>query len=109
MNILPGKWQRISCSLLFYFRYTKVAGGVQPLELISLNARADPGRLQSSVSKKMADKQDKVFSPQPATTAKDIDRSDSKPTAGERRLQDALEDDEVREALKCLHSRDNSE
>ena len=57
----------------------------------------------------MADKQEKVVAPQPTTTAKDILRSDSKPAAGERRFQDALEDDEVREALKDLHSHHKSE
>jgi hypothetical protein len=52
----------------------------------------------------MAGKQEKVVTPQPATKVKDILRSNSKPAAGERRFQDALEDDEVREALKDLHS-----
>jgi hypothetical protein len=61
------------------------------------------------VSKEMADKQEKVVAPQPTTTAKDSLRCDSKPAAGERRLQDALEDDEVREALKDLHSHHKSE
>jgi len=56
----------------------------------------------------MADKQEKVVASQPATTAKDNLRSDNKPTAGERRVDYALEDDEVREALKDLHSHDKS-
>jgi len=60
------------------------------------------------VSKEMADKQEKVVASQPATTAKDNLRSDNKPTAGERRVDYALEDDEVREALKDLHSHDKS-
>jgi hypothetical protein len=50
-----------------------------------------------------------VVAPQPITTAKDILRGDSNPAAGERRFQDALEDDEVREALKDLHSHRKSE
>ena len=87
------------------------ASGRRRLELISLNAPADTGRrgLQSPVSKQMADKQEKVVTPQPTTTEKDILRSDSKPAGGERRFQDALEDDEVREALKDLHSHHKSE
>ena len=56
----------------------------------------------------MADEQEKVVASQPATTAKDNLRSDNKPTAGERRVDYALEDDEVREALKDLHSHDKS-
>jgi hypothetical protein len=32
-------------------------------------------------------------------------RTDTDPTAEERRVQDALEDDDVREALKLLHAR----
>lgn len=56
----------------------------------------------------MADKQDKVIVPQSTTRAKHILRSDGNPTGGERRIQDALEDDEVREALKGLHSHHKS-
>jgi hypothetical protein len=53
----------------------------------------------------MTDKQQNAVGLQP--TSNDIPRTNSNQTAEERerRVQDALEDDEVREALKLLHAR----
>ncbi len=51
----------------------------------------------------MADDQEKVVAPKPAAAAKCIPR-DKTLTSEERRIQDALEDDEVRESLKELHA-----
>jgi hypothetical protein len=51
----------------------------------------------------MTDKQQNAVALQPTT--KDIPRTNSNQTAEGRRTQDALEDDEVREALKQLHAR----
>ena len=54
----------------------------------------------------MTDQQQRVVTSQPtAATARDALRTESKQTAKEHWDQDALEDDEVREALKCLHAR----
>ncbi|WP_157043584.1 hypothetical protein [Nitrobacter hamburgensis] len=47
----------------------------------------------------MTDQQENAIASQSATTAKD----NSKQIAEQRQVQDALEDDEVREALKRLH------
>ena len=74
-------------------------------KLTSLNVPADQGLmlmalLKSPASRKMADNQTNV-APQ-STTAKDSLRSDGKRVAEERWIADALEDDEVREALKSL-------
>ena len=57
------------------------------------------------MSKDMTDQQQRVVTSQPTTTARDALRTESKQTAKEHWVQDALEDDEVREALKCLHAR----
>lgn len=56
----------------------------------------------------MADKQQTAITPQPATSAKEVLRSEHKQAEDERWVQDALEDDDVREALKVLHSREKS-
>ena len=53
----------------------------------------------------MADEQDKVVASQPAPTTKDMPRQKGQPSDEERRIQDALEDDDVRESLKDLHAR----
>ena len=53
----------------------------------------------------MTDQQQRVVTSQPTATARDALRTESKQTAKEHWVQDALEDDEVREALKCLHAR----
>ena len=53
----------------------------------------------------MTDKQQRVVTSQPTETARDALRTKSKQTVEEHWVQDALEDDEVREALKCLHAR----
>jgi hypothetical protein len=55
------------------------------------------------MSKEMTDKQQNAVALQPTT--KGIPRTNSNQTAEERRVQDALEDDKVREALKLLHAR----
>jgi len=52
----------------------------------------------------MAGEQDKVVAAQAAPTAKRSPR-DKGVSSEERRLQDALEDDEVLESLKELHAR----
>jgi hypothetical protein len=52
----------------------------------------------------MADEQDKVVASQPAPTTKGMPRHKGQLTAEERRLQDVLEDDDVRESLKELHA-----
>jgi len=52
----------------------------------------------------MAGEQDKVVAAQTAPTAKRGPR-DKGVSSEERRLQDALEDDEVLESLKELHAR----
>jgi hypothetical protein len=49
------------------------------------------------------DKRESVVASQPRTTTNDAVQTTSK-----EREADALEDDEVREALKRLHTRDNS-
>ena len=53
----------------------------------------------------MTNEQQNAVALQP--TSNDIPRTNSNQTAGERErwVQDALEDDEVREALKLLHAR----
>lgn len=48
-----------------------------------------------------ADKRENVVASQPRTTTKDAVQTTSK-----QKVADALEDDEVREALKRLHARD---
>ncbi len=52
----------------------------------------------------MADEQEKVVARQPVPTTKGMPRHKGQPTEEERRIQDALEDDDVREALKELHT-----
>ena len=47
-----------------------------------------------------ADKRENVVASQPRTTTKDSVRTTGKQREAERSVQDALEDDEVREALK---------
>jgi hypothetical protein len=80
--------------------------------LISLNATFRPGEHPSWVregaplremSKDMTDKQQNAVAVQPMT--KNIPWANSNQTAEVRRVQDALEDDEVREALTLLHAR----
>ena len=56
----------------------------------------------------MADEQKKAVPSQPGTTAKSIPLTKSRPIETERWVQDALEDDDVREALKRLHTREGS-
>jgi hypothetical protein len=51
----------------------------------------------------MADEQDKAAAPQPAPT-NGMPRHKSQPGDEQRRIQDALEDDDVREALKERHA-----
>ena len=51
----------------------------------------------------MTDKQQNAVALQSMTNG--IPRTKRDQTAEERRVQDALEDDEVREALKLLHAR----
>jgi len=51
----------------------------------------------------MAGEQDKVVTAQAAPTAKRSPR-DKGMSSEERRIQDALEDDDVRESLKELHA-----
>jgi hypothetical protein len=55
------------------------------------------------MSKDVTDKQQNAVGLQPKTN--DIPRTNRNQTAEERRFQDVLEDDEVREALKLLHAR----
>ena len=55
------------------------------------------------MSKDMTDRQQNAVALQPTTN--DTARRTSNQTAEERRVQDALEDDEAREALKLLHAR----
>lgn len=55
--------------------------------------------LLNPMSRVMTDQQENAIASQSATTAKD----NSKQIAEQRRVQDALEDDDVREALKRLH------
>jgi hypothetical protein len=57
------------------------------------------------MSKDMTDQQQRVATSQPTATARDALRTKSKQTAEERWVQDALEDDDVRECLKLLHTR----
>ena len=52
----------------------------------------------------MADEQDKVVAKPPAPTTKGMPRHKAQPTDEERRIQDALEDDDVLESLKELHA-----
>lgn len=59
------------------------------------------------MSKEMADKQQNADASKPATTKKTIPQPDRQ-AEEERWLQNALEDDDVREALKAFHSRDKS-
>ncbi len=59
------------------------------------------------MSKEMTDKQKDAVALQPAT--KGMPRTKADQTAEERRVQDALEDDDVREALKLLHARDKDQ
>lgn len=54
------------------------------------------------MSRDTADKRENVVASQPKTTTKNAVQTTSK-----QREADALEDDEVREALKRLHARDN--
>ena len=51
----------------------------------------------------MADEQDKAAASQPAPT-KGMPRHRCEPSDEQRRIQDALEDDNVREALKEAHA-----
>lgn len=53
----------------------------------------------------MADEQEKVAAPQPAPTTKGMLRHKGRLTDEQRRTQDALEDDDVRESLKQLHGK----
>ncbi len=59
------------------------------------------------MGKDTADKQVDVAGSQPAT-AKKIRKASSDQAPEERWVQDCLEDDDVREALKSLHERDKS-
>ncbi len=52
----------------------------------------------------MADEEKKAVASQGAPTPKDRARRKECPTDEERRMQDALEDDDVRESLKELHA-----
>ena len=52
----------------------------------------------------MADKQDRAVAAQAAPIPKGMRQSKSM-SSEERRIQDALEDDEVRESLKELHAK----
>ncbi|HLG85536.1 MAG TPA: hypothetical protein VKY22_31425 [Bradyrhizobium sp.] len=52
----------------------------------------------------MADEQDKVVAAQPAPTSRGTPGHKGQPSVEERRIQDALEDDDVRESLKELHA-----
>ena len=52
----------------------------------------------------MADEQEKVVAAQPVPSTKGMPRPKGQLTDEERRMQDVLEDDDVREALKELHS-----
>jgi len=49
---------------------------------------------------------EKVVTSQPSNTTKDNVRTDAKRKEAERRIQDALEDDEVRINLERMHKRD---
>ena len=60
----------------------------------------------AKVSRDMADKRENVDTSQARTTTKDSVRTTRKQREAERSVQDALEDDEVREALKGLQARD---
>jgi hypothetical protein len=60
------------------------------------------------MSKDMADKQHNAGSLRPVVNAEDSPRENSKATGRERWVQDALEDDEVREILKRLHASQSS-
>jgi hypothetical protein len=57
------------------------------------------------MSKAMTCKQQSIVAPETATATKHVPRTGSKHTAEEQWVQDALENDEVREALKLLHAR----
>ena len=59
------------------------------------------------MSKRMTNKQQNAVASQPAAK-KDISPSDTRQTEEEHWVQDALEDDEVREALKTRHARGES-
>ncbi len=52
----------------------------------------------------MADEEDKVVATQPAPTTKGMPRHKAQLTDEERRIRDALEDDDVLESLKELHA-----
>lgn len=76
-------------------------------ELISLNTTVRPRSILprcdetfTRMGKDMTDKQQNA-----AALQRPILRTKSNQKAEERRVQDALEDDEVREALKLLHAR----
>jgi len=60
------------------------------------------------MSRDMADKRENVVTSQPRTATKDSVQTTRKQREAVRWVQDALEDDEVREALKGLHGRDSS-
>ena len=49
----------------------------------------------------MSDEQERAITAQHTTTTKDIVQAEPKPDEEERWVQDALEDDDVREVLKC--------
>jgi hypothetical protein len=63
------------------------------------------GYAATDMSKAMTCKQQSIVAPATATATKDVPRTESKQTAEEQWVQDALENDEVREALKLLHAR----
>jgi hypothetical protein len=63
----------------------------------------------AKMSRDMADKRENVINSQPRITTKNSVQATSKQREVERSAQDALEDDEVREALKSLHARDSSD
>jgi len=56
------------------------------------------------MSKDMADKRNGAVESQRVTAAKGKPQVAGETAEAQRRLQDALEDDEVREALKRLHA-----
>jgi len=52
----------------------------------------------------MADEEQKATASQGAQAKKDMARCKDQPTGEDRRMQDALEDDDVRESLRELHA-----
>jgi hypothetical protein len=81
----------------------------QAKELISLNTtvrlRSILPRCEKVITRMSEDMTDKQNAVALQPTTDDTPRTNPNQTAEERRFQDALEDDEVREALKLLHAR----